>query len=804
MFGTRSIVRHLIRNPSLSLTVVLSLALGIGVLIAVLNIVDAVLLRPLPYPHPERIVEVEMRRPQESDDAGEGRISYPDYRDWLENGRSFSALAAISEELFVLSGSEGAERIPGARVTSGFFAVLGLKPVLGAVPVGAWQEPGSKIAVLSHGFWESRLGKNPAVLGKALRLDDQLYTVVGVMPSGLDLPREAAVWLPLDASDPDVGAEARDARYLQALARLREGVDFEQAARNLRALSQRLAQAYPENEGYVATVTPLREKLVGDLRPGLLFLSAAVGLVLLIVCLNVAGVLVAHGISRSGDMWIRLALGASRGRLARLLLTENLILALAGGGAGLLAGLAASRLLVKLHPEELGIAGTLGARGVLVAAALGITLAAGVLVTFPAALQVVRKKLGVASSGRGVVGLGRLPVRTQAVLLVLQIGMTLALLNAAGLMLHSMAKLLSVDPGFRAEGLLTARVSLPFYRYSEPHQRAAFFRELLQRLERLPGVESAAAVTNLPFSGSNMMFGFSVVDGADRRASPGDEKPSQAHYRAVSPGYFSTLGVPLKAGRFLSAGDEAGAPPVVVVNEAFARRFLPDGSPLERRIQVMFGKGDPLRIVGVVGDVRHSSLDKEPEPEMYVPYTQQPWAFMTLVVRTAGDPRRAAALLRSEVADLDPDQPVDRVATMEELVADSVARPRFYGVLLGAFALLGLATAVVGVYGLTSHWVNLRLREVGIHMALGAARGRIQGLFLRRPLALALPGLALGGALAYSLSRVLAGLLYGVSSQDPATLLSVAVVLLLSVVFAAWLPARRASRVDPAVILRNE
>lgn len=804
MLQVRSSVRFLLRRPSLSLTIVLSLSLGIGVLVAVLNIVDAVLLRPLPYPHPDRIVQVTMRPLQEKGDVGEGRISYQDYRDWLEHGRYFSDLAAISEESFVLLGIGAAERIEGARVTWGFFGVLGLRPVLGSVPLDSWRAPGARIAVLSQGFWESRFGKDPGILGKPLRLNDQLYTVVGVMPPGLDVPQGTAIWLPLDASDPDVGAEFRSARYLQALGRLPDGVDIGAAARDLRVLSQRLAEVHPENEGYVAVLTPLREKLVGNLRLGLLLLSAAVGLVLLIVCINVAGVLVAHGISRSGDMWVRLALGASRGQLARLLLTENLILALLGGGVGLLAGIAASRILVKLHPQELGLTGAMGARGALVFAGLGIAFAAGLLVSLPAVLQVARKEFGNAP-GKGVVGPGRFSVHTQAVLLVLQIGVTLALLNAAGLMLHSVAKLLSVDPGFRAEGLLTARVSLPSYRYPEPFQRAAFFRELLQRLKRLPGVESAAAATNLPLSGSDMLFRFASVDGAVRQASTTvDRKPPQAHYRAVSPEYFSTLGVPLVAGRFLEAGDEAGAPLVVLVNEAFARRFLPEGSPLGQRIRVMFGNGDPLRIVGVVGDFRHSGLDEEPEPEMYVPYTQQPWAFMTLVVRTGRDPQNTAALLRSEVAGLDSDQPVDRIETMEDLVADSVARPRFYGILLGAFALLGLATAIVGVYGLTSHWVNLRLTEVGVHMALGASRGRIQRLFLRRPLVLALPGLALGGVLAYVLSQALAGLLYGVSPHNPATLLSTACVLLLTVVLAAWLPARRASGVDPAVILRLE
>jgi putative ABC transport system permease protein len=804
MFEVRSALRSLIRRPSLSITIFLSLALGLGLLMAVLSIVDTVLLRPLPYPHPDQIVVVAMSQVEASGDTESERVSYPDYLDWQENNRYFSNLAAISEESFVLSGSEAAKRIDGARVTSDFFGVLGLKPVLGTVPREGWQESGAKVAVLSHRFWEGNFGKDSEIIGKSLRLDDQLYTIVGVMPPRFDIPNEALVWLPLDASDPRVGAEVRSARYLQALARLREGVDLESAARDLRALSQRLAEDHPENRGYIAKLIPLREKLVGDLRPGLLLLSTAVGFVLLTICINVAGMLVADGIARSGDMWVRLVLGASSGRLARHFLAENLILALTGGGAGLLAGIGASRLLVKLYPQELRLAGeTMDIRGALIAAGLGIALTAGMLVSFPSMLLIARKRFGVAS-GKGVVGLGRISVRTQAVLLVLQLGVTLALLNAASLMLHSIAKLLSVDPGFRAEGLLTARISLPSYRYSEPFQRAAFFRELLQRLKNLPDVESTAAVTNLPFSGSDMLFGFSVENGAVRQVSAVNRKPSQAHYRAVSPEYFRTLGVPLVTGRFLEVGDEAGAPPVVVVNQAFARRFLPDSAPLGRHIRVMFGNGDPVRVVGVVGDLRHSGLGEEPEPEMYVPYTQQPWAFMTLVVRTGGDPQSASTLLRSEVAGLDPDQPVDRIETMEELIADSVAQPRFYSILLGAFALLGLAVSVMGVYGLTSYWVNLRRREIGIHVALGASRSRIQGLFLRKLCALALPGVVLGETLIYFIKKIVSGLLYDVSPYDSGTLLSATLVLLLSVVLAAWLPALRASGVDPAMTLHNK
>jgi putative ABC transport system permease protein len=800
----RSAVRGLSRSPGLVTTITLSLALGVGAVIAVFNVVYAVVLRPLPYPFSDRIIEVTMSEPK----AGirNGRISFPDYRDWLDSSRSFASLAAISDESFALTGAGGAERISGARVTPGFFKVFGLQPVVGEVPLEKWQEPGARLAVVSHALWESRFGKEPRVLGRALRLDDELYTVVAVLPLGVEFPHKATVWLPLDPADPDTGAEVRGGRYLRVMARLREGGGITAAAREMEAISHRLAQTYPKtNEGLVTELTLLHEELVRDLRPGLLFLSTAVGLVLLIVCINLAGILVARGIARGGEMWIRLALGASRKRLVRLLLLENVGMALVGGGAGLLVGIATSRLLVGLHPGDMDFAAAKSGGGVLIAAALAVALASGFLVSLPVVIQMVLDRRH-ASSIRGISGRAptRFTVRAQATLMVLQIAVALALLDAAGLMLHSVVKLLSVNPGFRAESLLTARVSLPPSRYPETYQRAAFFRELLQRLNSVPGIESAAAVTNLPFSGSDMLFGFTPLPEARARQASAAASLPKAHYRAASPGYFRTLGVPLLNGRDLDAGDEAESPPVVVVNQTFVRRFLPTGSALGRSIHLMFGNGKPRRIVGIVGDLRHFGLEQEPEPELYVPYPQQPWGFMTLVVRTPGDALRAASLLRAEIAKLDPDQPVDEMATMEDLVADSIARPRFYVVLLGAFALLALVTATVGVYGFTSQWVNLRRKEMGIHVALGASPGRIRNLFLQRPLVLALTGLLLGGALALTQSRILTSLLFRVSPRDPASLMGTAAILLLVVFFAAWLPALRASRVDAVTILRND
>lgn len=793
----RSAIRRHLQQPGVTATVVLSLALGIGAVTAVFQLAYDALLRPLPFPRSDRVFEIVTTRPAEG--LEDGRVSYADFRDWAGASRSFSHLAAVSDESLVLTGDGGAQRIAGARVTPELFQVFALPPILGTVSATEWREPGARVAVLSEGFWRRRFGSDPAILGRTLRLDDQVVTVSAVMPAGLDYPRDAALWLPLDAADPATGVDERGARYLRAVGRLADGATPASAGRELRALSQRLAAEYPEtNAGRVAALLPLRERFFGDVRPGMILLSVAVACVLLIVCSNVAGVLLARSAARGGDLWIRLALGSTRGRLGRLILVENLLLTLAGATLGLLLGSGLSRLMTALSPRELVVDGGWELTAVLAAFTLGLALVVGLFVTLPCALQAARQGRS-SAAGRGAVGSDRLTARLQAALLTVQLAVTVALLVGSGLMLRSTLRLMTVDAGFRTENVFTARISLPASRYREAPRKIAFFDELLERLRARPEILSAAAVTNLPLSGSNMTFGVSPAGTADKA-----EQETRAHYRAVTPGYFRALGVPLVEGRDLEPGDDADAPPVVVVNQTFARRLFPAGDALGREVRITFGAKDPRRIVGVVGDLRHAGLDQEPQPEMYVPFAQQPWSFMTVVVHTRDEPRRVREKIRAAVAAIDPDQPVDRMTGMAELVDDSIARTRFYGALLGAFAALALVTAAVGIYGLTSYGVSLRRDEIGVRMALGSTPRAIRRHVLRPPFVLGLAGVVLGSALALALGRVFESLLYGVSPDDPYVLGSTALGLLLAVLLAAWLPARQATRVDPALILRRE
>jgi putative ABC transport system permease protein len=790
-------VRPALRLPASRLAVALAIAIGTGAVVAVFSVVYPLLLRPLPFPHSERLISVTMRQPQQG--IMGGRVSYPDFRDWRESGL-FERLAAVSQEQLVLTGGAVVERLSGARTTADFFPVFGLPPILGAIPREEWESPGARLAILSHALWITRFGGDPHVLGRAVTLDDEPYTVAAVMPPQLDFPPRVAVWLPLDVRSPDSGAEVRAGRFLEVVGRLRPGVRVEEASRRMREVSARLAAEYPEtNRGFVAELLPLHEQLVGDLRPGLLVLSAAVALVLMILCANAAGILIARGMARSGEIWLRLALGAKRWQIARLLLVEGAVVALIGGGLGVLLGRFTSRVFLALYPRQLATEATRSPGWMLPLFGLAVALVVGLIICLPAVAQAVRQG---AASARGETspGLNRVALRTQSVLVVLQLAVSLALLVAAGLMLGSFHRLTNVDPGFRSDNVLTARLMLPTSRYSQPYEYAAFFSQVLDRLAGLPGIRSAAGVTNLPLSGSNMQFGFTLLDGVQHPAGV----PLRAGYRAVSPGYFRTLGVPLLAGREVEPRDTDKALPVVVVNRSFARRFFPDGRALGRRIQVMYGNISARQIIGVVGDLRHAGLVAPPEPEMYVPFEQNPWPFMTLVVRTAGDPGAAVPALRSVVSGLDPGLPVDRISTMQDVVSESVSRPRFLGSLLAAFALLAIATAAFGIYGLASHWVTLRFREIGVHMALGASPQRVRGIFFRRSLGLALSGTLIGVVLALMLGRILAGMLFGVSPGDPVTLLLTAAGLMLIVVTATWLPARRASRVDPVVVLRHE
>ncbi len=794
----RPALRALARSPLLTATISISLALGIGAVMAVFLIADTVLWRQLPFPAPDRIVEISLASTRKEANTS-GRISILDLLDFDRADGIFSTVAALSEESYVLPLRGTSERTAGARVTSGFFQVFGSQPERGAVREETWSTPGARLAVVSHAFWSERLGHSPTVVGSALRLDDKTYTVVGVMPPSFEVASSAQVWLPLDVTDPDVGADQRGARYLRAYGRLREGLSLKAASRELRTLSAILANRYPENRDLLTAITPIRETLFGELRPLLRLLAVAAGFIFLIVCLNVSGVLVAHTASRRGDYWVRRALGASPGLIIRAVVVQNLLLALLGGALGVLAGFLGSRLLIALRPGAYGTALQLTFPASSFAAAIGLALLAGLAVSLPVTLEVRDE----ASPGRSLLGSRRATVRLQALLVGFQIASTLAILYGAGLALRSVARILAVSPGFEARGVLSARIELPPYRYREPYRREQFFAHLFERLERSPGVRSAAGTTNLPLSGSDMIFGFAPL-GEDSASPPRPSDPPRAHYRAISSRYFETLRIPLVAGRSFSPIDREDSPAVAIVNQAFVRRYFADRGAIGREIRLFYGGGGPLEVVGVVGDLRHGGLTRNPEPEIYVPFAQQPWSFLSLAVRTEGEPAAAIPRLRAVVASLDPEVPLDGIAPLSDLVDASTAQPRRLGMMLGILALLAAITAAVGIYGIASYWANTRRREIGLHMALGATPADIHGLSLRRPLAVTLAGLGLGTAGALLFGRVLGSLLFEISPRDPQTLLATAAALLAVAALAAWLPARRAARIDPARVLNED
>lgn len=789
--------RSLGKRPELTLVVVVVIALGIGSVSAVFNVANASLLRPLPYPEPERIAVLSTDNPQRG--VSFGRVSIPDYMDWRQRTRCWERLALASEESLILSGIVPPARLEAAAVNADFFGVFRVEMTLGGIAEEEWSKPSSRTAVLSDQLWRGRFGGDPGILGRTLVLGDQPYTVVGVAPAALDFPRSTQVWVPLDIHSQHSGAEARGGRYLLALGRLADNVTIDVAQKEMDGLSKQLSQEHPEtNEGFETSLLPLHEELVGSLRPGLMILAAAVGLILLIVCANVAGLLLARGAARIAEMRLRFALGASPSSIAGQLLMESFFLAFAGGILGLAASGLGGRLLARSYPLEIPGAEQIGIHASTLLIALALALLACMLFGFVPALRTARRSslAGLRDAAAERIGIGTR--RVQSLIMTLQLAVTLALLIGAGLMLNTLTRLLAVDPGIRSDKVLTAQIALPSTRYPQPAQKAEFFRSLLQSIRANPEANSAAAATNLPLSGSNMLFRFSIEN------SPEPDPPLRANYRAVSPGYFQTLGVPLLAGREFDAGDEDGAMPVVIVNQAFVRSHLVGQAALGSRISIMFGKKEARRIVGVVSDLRHFGLGQEARPEMYVPFTQNPWPFMSIVVRTRKQPEEFIPILRSLVAARDRDQPIDRLRSMDAYLSDSLATPRFYGFLLSAFAALALVIALVGIYGLNSYWVRLRLREVGIRMAVGASVSAIRRLLLGKALRLSLIGCLLGAGLSLLLSRFLSGLLFGVAATDLWTFLSMSVLLVLCALFAAYMPIRRAAALDPLSVLRDE
>jgi predicted permease len=801
-------LRVLLKNPGFTAVAVIALALGIGANSAIFSVVNTVLLRPLPYKDPDRLVMVW----EENAKAGYPRDTpaAANYIDWRDQNQVFEGMAAIADQSFNLTGAGEPERIEGRRVSASLFPLLGVEPHLGRALLPEEDQPGgNRVVVLSHGLWQRRFGSDAKIIGQPLTLNGESYEVVGVMPPHFQFPtREDELWVPI-AFTPQQAAN-RGNHYLQVVARTKPGVTLEQAQAEMSTIAARLRQQYPEqNTDLGATVTPLHEHVVGDIRPALLVLLGAVGFVLLVACANVANLLLARAAARQKEIAVRIALGASRLRLVRQFLTESVLLAVLGGVVGLLLSVWGVSLLKTFIPENISQARAITIDARVLGFTVLVSLLTGLIFGLAPAVQASNFNLNetLKEGGRDSAA-GSRGNRIRALLVVAEVAVSLVLLIGAGLLINSFLRLRSVDPGFRADNLLTMSIVLPQQKYPDAARRAAFYTELVSRIEALPGVKSAAVTNWIPLVFQGDSIGFSIEGRPD--PAPGQGRRPTVVTRVVHPHYFRTMGIQLLRGREFGEQDGAESPAVAVVSETMARRHWPGEDPTGKRITpgpaTSTDPDDWVTIIGVAQDVRQFELGADPKPQMYVPYAQgwSSFAPRHLVVSTAVEPLSLAATVRQTVWEIDKDQPVSDIRTMEEVLSESLARQRFSMLLLGIFAAVALALAAVGIYGVMSYSVAQRTHEIGIRMALGAQRGDVLKLAVGQGLKLVLIGVALGLAAAFVLTRVMASLLFGVSATDPATLVTISLVLIGVAVLASYIPARRATKVDPMVALRYE
>jgi len=803
----RYAVRSLRTHPGFTAVVLATLALGIGANAAIFSVVNAVLLRPLPYEGADRIVVVwgDLHRPGVNEipaSAGE----YVDYRD---RSHAFDQVAVYDTAGFNLTGGGEPERVDGAIVTASLFPLLGASAAIGRTFLAAEEQPGrNDVALIGHGLWRRRFGANPAIVGQVVSIDGRPTQVVGVMPPRFQFPDPAIeIWKPLLLDADAVSDDNRGSHGYTALARLRPGATLSQAQADLAGVTATFKAEHPLNyrTGFSVALRPLQTEIVGDTGRPLLILLGAVGLVLLIACANVSNLLLARAAWRRREIALRTALGASRGRLVRQLLTESILVALAGGAAGLVLAWWGVDLLIALGPDTIPRLRevTLDAR-VVVFTGL-VSLATGVVFGIVPALRASGASLGDALKEGGRSGERAMLGRAGRVLVVSEVALSLVLLVGAGLLVHSFARVQHVEPGFDARGMLTLRLSLPESRYTTFEQGDRFFDALFAALRARPDVDSVAAANALPFSGNNGSRTFHIEGQEPKR--PEDQPEEQL--RIVTDGYFQTMKVPLVKGREFTDRDRLGAPRVAVVNESLARKHFPDGRVIGRRFA--FSRNEPqwYEIVGIVGNIKHRGLDASDRPEMYVPYRQplfSNWTVrpMQVVVRTAGDPLAAAATVRREIARLDPDQPISDVRTMDERIGRSLESRRFNMILLAAFAALALALAAIGIYGILAYAVTERTHEIGVRLALGAQPRDVLSMIVAQGMAMTAAGAAIGVVAALAVTRLMSSLLFGISAADPMTFAAIPLLLGVVAFVACYVPARRATRVDPLVALRTE
>ena len=803
----RFAVRQMAKRPGFTAIILLTMALGIGANAAIFSVLDAVLLRPLPYDKPEGLIKVWTRFTGIGAPNDQNWVSAPELRDFQQLNHSFTDLAAISGGSFNLGIKGSPQRVVGAAVTPNLFGMLGVQPQFGRNFLPEEAQPGrDHEVILSHAIWRRVFASNPGIVGTTIRIDGAPYSVVGIMPEGFAYPSEAEIWGPLAFSPDDLSENSRGGHGLEVLARVKPGLSLAQVQSDMDRVSRTMMEqhaSYPYSKfNFGIILHPLLEETVGDVKPSLMVLMVAVGLVLLIACANIANLMLTRSTERQQEMETRLALGASGKRLARQLITESIALALAGGLIGLGITPLVLRGLVSLAEKTLprAVHTSIDLRALALTGAVSILT--GVLFGLAPALQASRKRnFDVLKSGRNTEG--KRPKRLRNVLVICETAFSLLLVAGAGLLIRSFEQILKVDPGFRAENVLTMRISLPDATYSKPEQIRAFYTSLLERVQRLPGVQYAGATSGLPLSGQ----GGSGTTTIDTQSVAPENRTPEADRRTATPDYFKAMSIPLVRGRYFEAHDTDGTPGVAIVDESLADTYWPKQDPIGKRLH--FGGGGQqnppwLTVVGVVRHVHNRTLEARSRVEVYVPENQLPFNGMTLAVRTSTNPLSMVPTIQREVASIDPDLPIYRVLTMNEVMGESLQRRRLALTLLAGFAGLALLLAAIGIYGVTSYGVAQRKTEIGVRMALGANRGQVLSMIMRTGMTTIAIGLVVGVVLSLALMRLMSGLLFSVHASDPLALAGAAAVLIAAAVVAIFIPARRATKVHPMSALRYE
>lgn len=793
-------MRMLVKNPSFTVVAVITMALGIGANTALFSVVNGVLLKSLPFKDSGRLLflfETNAKIPSPTIPA-----STLNYRDWKEQNRVLESMAARRPFVVSLTGSDQPEKIQGERVTFDYFQTLGIDPLAGRTFTEDEDKPGGgRVVLLSKGLWQRRFGGSSDIIGRSLTLNGVPTTVIGIMPN--DYRPNIELWLPLAIQ---YNGADRNLHEIQVIGRLAPSVTRQQAQAEMTTIAARLADQYPEmNAGWGVSLVPVHDAIVQNIRPALLILFGAVGFVLLIACSNVANLLLARAASREREIAIRMAMGAGRWRLIRQILTESVLVSIVGGGLGVLVAMWGTEALVSLNPQGIPRSSEIGVDAKVLVFALAASVVSGLLFGLVPALQTSRQNLNevLKEAGKSVVGNagGR---RIRSMLAVFEVALALVLLAGAGLLIKGFSRLQDVDAGFNHSNVLTFQLTLPEAGYARPAQQTAFQKDFLDRLAGLPGVTSAAAISQAPLAGGGPQYTFSI----EGLPLPSPSDAPIASYRVISPDYFKTLNIPLIAGRVFSETDKLDAPSAVIINETMARTMWPGENPVGKHMTVGVPlPGDRIEwdtVVGVVGNIKHTSLNGDSGMQMYQSVLQAPARTMTYLVRTNSNPLALAETARTTVAAVDRNLPVANLKTMDQIVYDSVSPFRFNMFLLVLFAVVALVLTVIGVYGVMNYTVSQRTREIGIRMALGANPVQVRNLILRQGMALSAAGLGIGLVGCYAVTRLLSSLLYEVSATDPATFAAV-VLLLAAVAFVAcYLPARRATRVDPLVALRYE